>query len=115
MVVKSTIFNHAKEVAMRLPVANMNVGTLAAGAGVVLLTPVVLPLVGGILRPVVKTAIKGSLLVYDTAKGAIVKTKESIEDMTAEAKAELQKLTAEAKAEVRGTKTAKKKPANAKA
>jgi hypothetical protein len=37
MVVKSTIFNHAMEVAMRLPVANMNVGTLAAGAGVVLL------------------------------------------------------------------------------
>ena len=39
---------------MKFPVANINVGTLAAGAGVVSLAPVVVPLVAGILRPVTK-------------------------------------------------------------
>jgi hypothetical protein len=97
---------------MKFPVANMNVGTLAAGAGVVLLAPVVVPLVAGILRPVAKNVIKGTLLVYDKSKTAVVEAKESIEDVAAEAKAELKELSAEAKAEVAATK---KKSATAKA
>lgn len=100
---------------MKFPVANMNVGTLAAGAGIVLLTPVVVPLVTSILRPIAKNVIKGSLLVYDKTKTAVVETKESIEDVAAEAKAELQELSAEAKAEIAGNKAVKKKPATAKA
>jgi hypothetical protein len=99
---------------MKFPVANMNVGTLAAGAGVVLLAPVVVPLVAGILRPVAKNVIKGSLLVYDKTKTVVAEAKESIEDVATEAKAELQELTAEAKAEVAG-KAAQKKTAAAKA
>jgi F0F1-type ATP synthase membrane subunit b/b' len=98
---------------MKFPVANMNVGTLAAGAGVVLLAPVVIPLVAGILRPVAKNVIKGSLLVYDKTKTTVAEAKESIEDVAAEAKAELQELSAEAKAEISGSKAAKKKPATA--
>ncbi len=98
---------------MKFPVANINVGTLAAGAGVVLLAPVVVPLVAGILRPVTKKVIKGSLLAYDKTKTAVVDAKESIEGVAAEAKAELQELSAEARAEVSGSKAAKKKPAAA--
>jgi hypothetical protein len=100
---------------MKFPVANMNVGTLAAGAGIMLLTPVVSPLVAGILRPVAKSVIKGSLLVYDKTKTAVIETKESIEDIAAEAKTELQELSAEARAEVAGNQAVKKKTAAAKA
>lgn len=99
---------------MKFPAANMNIGTLAAGAGVVLLAPVVLPLVGGILRPIAKGAIKGSLLVYGTTRNAVAEAKESIEDLAAEAKAEIKELSAEAKAEVAG-KTVPKKSAASKA
>lgn len=101
---------------MKFPVANLNVGTLAAGAGIVLLAPVVTPLVAGILRPVAKNVIKGSLLVYDRSKSAVVEARESVEDWTAEAKAELEALSAEAKAEVAGeSKPAPQKKAAAKA
>jgi hypothetical protein len=102
---------------MKFPVANMNVGTLAAGAGVALLAPVVVPLVGGILRPVAINVIKGSLLVYEQTRKTVAEAKESVEDWTAEAKAELESLSAEAKAEIAGDSNPapKKKAARAKA
>jgi hypothetical protein len=102
---------------MKFPVANFNVGTLAAGAGVVLLAPVVMPLVAGILRPVAKNVIKGSLLVYDRTKTTVMEARESVEDWTAEAKAELESLSDEAKAEIAGKSkpATKKKTAGAKA
>lgn len=85
---------------MKIPVGNFDVGTLAAGAGLVLLAPMVAPLVAGILKPVTKTAIKGGILVYDRSKAAVAEARESIEDWTAEAKAEIAKISAEAKAEI---------------
>jgi hypothetical protein len=101
---------------MKFPVANSNVGTLAAGAGIVLLAPVVMPLVAGILRPVAKNVIKGSLLVYDRTKSTVMEARESVEDWTAEAKAELESLSAEAKAEIadKSKPAPKKKAASAK-
>jgi hypothetical protein len=101
---------------MKFPSASLDVGTLAVGAGIVLLAPIVTPLVAGILRPVAKNVIKGSLLVYDRTKNTVMEAKESVEDWTAEAKAELEALSEEARAEVAGEgKPAPKKAAAAKA
>ena len=44
-------------------------GPLLIGLGVVVVAPVVLPIIGGLLRPVAKTAIKGGLYVADTVQG----------------------------------------------
>jgi len=100
---------------MKFPVANLNVGTLAAGAGIVLLAPIVTPLVAGILRPVAKNVVKGSLLVYDRTRATVLEAKESVEDWTAEAKAELEELSAEARAEITSKSKPSKKKATAKA
>jgi hypothetical protein len=43
----------------------MSMGSVAMGAGVVLLAPVVIPVVGAILKPVAKALIKGSILAYE--------------------------------------------------
>jgi hypothetical protein len=66
-----------------------NIGTgLAVGAGVVLL-PVVMPLITGIGRPLVKSVIKGGIVVYDTAREYLAEAGEYMSDITAEARAEL--------------------------
>ncbi len=67
----------------------LTVSNLAIGAGVVMLAPVVLPVVGSIVKPVVKAAIKGALVTVEGAKVAVAEAKESLEDITAEAKAEI--------------------------
>ncbi|MBL0713857.1 MAG: DUF5132 domain-containing protein [Desulfosarcina sp.] len=69
--------------------SSVNIGTLAVGAGIVFLTPIVVPVVAGVLKPLAKNAIKGSLLIYEKAKVATAETMESMEDLAAEAKAEL--------------------------
>jgi glucose dehydrogenase len=72
----------------------MSMGSVAMGAGVVLLAPVVIPVVGAILKPVAKALIKGSILAYEGAKVSIAETKETIEDIAAEAKADIEEGTA---------------------
>ena len=74
---------------MKVLGSSVNVGTLAIGAGIVLLAPVVIPVVTGILKPLAKNAIKGSLLALERAKIATAETMESLEDLAAEAKAEI--------------------------
>jgi hypothetical protein len=76
-------------------------GGVAIGAAVVLLAPIVLPVIAGVLKPVAKGVIKGGLLAYEGAKVALAETKETIEDIAAEAQAEIaesQKVPAKAKA-----------------
>ena len=67
----------------------LTAGNLAIGAGVVLLAPVVLPIVGSVAKPLVKGIIKGALVTYEGARVALAETKESLEDITAEARAEI--------------------------
>lgn len=59
--------------------------TLAIGAGITLLAPVVLPLA----KPLAKTLIKGGVTLYEKSKVAIAETGEVIGDIVAEAKAEV--------------------------
>lgn len=64
-------------------------GAVAIGAAVVLLAPVVLPIVAGIFKPLAKGVIKGGLLAYEGAKVTLAETRETLEDIAAEAKAEI--------------------------
>ncbi|MGK7894300.1 MAG: DUF5132 domain-containing protein [Xenococcus sp. (in: cyanobacteria)] len=59
--------------------------TLAIGAGITFLAPVVLPLA----KPLAKTLIKGGVTLYEKSKVAITETGEVIGDIVAEAKAEV--------------------------
>jgi hypothetical protein len=67
----------------------VSVSGLAVGAGIVLLAPIVIPMIGAVLKPVAKAMIKGGLIAYESAKVSLAETKETIEDLAAEAKAEM--------------------------
>lgn len=67
----------------------MDASSLAIGAGIVLLAPVVVPVATSILKPLAKTVIKSGLLAYEGVRLAYAETKETLEDLTAEAKAEI--------------------------
>jgi hypothetical protein len=58
---------------------------LLIGAGAVIVTPILLPL----LKPVAKSAIKTGLVLYEKTKGAIAEAGEVLGDIVAEAKAEI--------------------------
>ena len=69
---------------------NMSLGTgIAVGAGVVILGPIVIPAVGKALRALTKEVIKGGFVAYEGYKGFVAETKETFEDLAAEAKAEV--------------------------
>jgi hypothetical protein len=72
---------------------------MAIGAGAVLLAPVVIPVIGSIIKPLAKAGIKGGILAYEGAKVTIAETKETLEDLAAEAKAEISQDQAAAGAE----------------
>lgn len=74
---------------MRLISNGLNMSSLAVGAGVILLAPVVIPVVGSVLKPLAKAAIKGGIMAYEGAKVSIAETKETLEDLAAEAKSEI--------------------------
>jgi hypothetical protein len=74
---------------MKILNGGFSVGGLAVGAGVVLLAPVIVPVVGSILKPLTKAVIKGGILAYEGTKLTIAETKETLEDLAAEAKAEV--------------------------
>ena len=74
---------------MRILGTGVSMGSLAVGAGVVLLAPVVIPVIGAVVKPLAKAVIKGGIMAYEGAKVSIAETKETIEDLAAEAKAEV--------------------------
>lgn len=62
---------------------------LIAGIGAVILAPVLLPVVAGVGKPLVKSVIKGGIAAYEKTRGALAEVGETWEDMIAEARAEL--------------------------
>ena len=75
---------------MKLLGGNLKAGTaMAVGAGVVLLAPVIIPAVASVLKPVAKAVIKGGMLAFENARIAVAETKETIEDIAAEARSEI--------------------------
>ncbi len=67
----------------------MNLESLALGAAAILFGPAILTTVAGIARSLLKSGIKGGVLVYDKSKEMLAEARESIEDIAAEAKAEV--------------------------
>ena len=62
---------------------------LAIGIGALLLAPVVIPALATVVRPIAKASIKSGLLLVEKTREFLAETKETVEDMTAEAHAEL--------------------------
>ena len=62
---------------------------LAVGIGALLLAPVLIPVVAGVGKPLVKGVIKGSISLAEKTKGMLAEVGESVEDIVAEAKAEM--------------------------
>jgi hypothetical protein len=62
---------------------------LIAGIGAVILAPVVIPLMAGIGKPIAKSLVKNSIVVYEKSKGAFAELGETWEDIVAEARAEI--------------------------
>ena len=82
-------------------IGEMGTGLLF-GLGAIVLVPVVLPVVGAVAKPVAKAAIKGGLLLAEKVKVTVAEVKESMENVTAEAKAELAPKGIEAQGEANG-------------
>ena len=64
--------------------------TFLLGAGAAIAAPIVLPVVGAVVRPVAKLAIKGGLFAVDTVREFIAEGGEQVSDLVAEAQAEYQ-------------------------
>lgn len=62
-------------------------GPVLLGLGAVMAIPVLLPVVGAVVRPVAKL-VHGGLLVTDTLQTLVAEGEEQVEDLIAEAKAE---------------------------
>jgi len=56
--------------------------------GVVVAAPLVLSLVGAVVRPVAKVAVKGGLFVVDSVQHLVAEGSEQVSDVMAEARAE---------------------------
>lgn len=70
-------------------VAKMGWGPgLLVGICAVVLVPVLIPVVGSVLRPLAKAAIKGGMIAYEKARQVAYEAKESVEDVVAEVKSE---------------------------
>ncbi len=67
----------------------MNAATVALGAAAVMFGPALLAMAGSAAKPLLKAGIKGGMLLYDRGKKLALETKESIEDLAAEAKEEI--------------------------
>ena len=62
---------------------------IIAGIGAVLLAPVLIPVVTGIGKPILKSLVKGGILAYEKSRGAFAEMGETWDDIIAEAKAEI--------------------------
>lgn len=71
-----------------------DLGDLVEGLGVtgivgIVLIPVLLPVMGGVGRPIAKAIIKGGIAFYEKNKGAVGELRAGWEDIIAEARAEV--------------------------
>lgn len=66
------------------------------GVGAVLLAPVLVPAVASGLRPVVKSLVKGGIIVTDKVNAVVAEAGEQLDDLIAEVRAEMADVVAEA-------------------
>lgn len=63
---------------------------VAIAAGAIILAPIVVPVLVGVGRPLVKTVIKTGIVLYERGVETAAEVGEAVEDIVAEARAELQ-------------------------
>ena len=63
-------------------------GPVLLGLGAVVAIPVLVPVVGAVVRPVAKLAIHGGMAVVETLQELVVQGGEQVSDLVAEAQAE---------------------------
>lgn len=59
------------------------------GVGAILLAPVLIPAVASGLRPVVKSLVKGGMIVTDKVNSLVAEAGEQLDDLMAEVRAEM--------------------------
>jgi hypothetical protein len=68
-----------------------NIATgLAIGIGAAILTPVIVPLISSVGKPLAKSAIKAGILVFEKSRETFAELGEVMDDLIAEAKVELE-------------------------
>jgi hypothetical protein len=68
-----------------------NIATgLAIGIGAAILTPVIVPLISSIGKPLAKSAIKTGILVFEKGRETVAELGEVLDDLIAEAKVEME-------------------------
>jgi Protein of unknown function (DUF5132) len=78
------------------------------GIGVVLLAPVIIPAVAGGLRPVVKTLVKGGIMVTDKVNALVAEAGEQLDDLMAEVRTEMAEAVPAAEGPAAERRTRKK-------
>lgn len=68
--------------------SNLTTG-VAVGIAAAVLTPLVVPILTAVAKPLLRSAIKGSILLYEKGREAAAELSEMVEDVAAEARAEL--------------------------
>lgn len=58
------------------------------GVGMIFAAPLLIPIVGAVVRPVAKTLVQGSLWVVDSVQALATEGREEFNDLIAEAQAE---------------------------
>lgn len=70
---------------------NGNMGTgIAIGIGATFLLPIAGKVFASVARPLLKETIKSGMVVYETGKTYLAEARETVEDLSAEARAEMQ-------------------------
>jgi hypothetical protein len=62
---------------------------IAMGVGFFLLAPVAARMLSGAGRPLLKETLKGGMILYNRGRVMLAEARESLEDLTAEARADL--------------------------
>ncbi|WP_420266228.1 DUF5132 domain-containing protein [Candidatus Magnetominusculus dajiuhuensis] len=68
---------------------------LAIGIGAAVLSPVIIPILASVVKPLTKAAIKGGIIAYGRGIELAAEIGEVVEDLVVEAKAELVEAVAE--------------------
>lgn len=63
---------------------------IAAGVGVAVLAPVLIPIIAGAARPLARAAIKTGIIMYEKGREAAAEVGEVFDDLVAEARSEMQ-------------------------
>ncbi|MCG6551635.1 MAG: DUF5132 domain-containing protein [Candidatus Magnetominusculus sp. LBB02] len=68
---------------------------LAIGIGAAVLSPVIIPILASVVKPLTKAAIKGGIIAYGRGIELAAEIGEVVEDLVVEAKAELVEAAAQ--------------------